>query len=129
LRITAPKNQRFDKAMIYSLYKKVKENQKTATYEGIFSICITRELLQMKKSEFMKFYKEIEVKGGMKRRKGNNIIIQPRRNKAVSFRLSEEQFAILKKLADNAEMSVSDYIYETILQVIMKAVKEAQEST
>ena len=120
MKIIAPKHPRFERFLKASQYKKVKETSTTITFEGIFSLHVTRDFLHMKKREFTKFCRELKVSGGRVVRKGDSLYITAYLRRKVSFKLSEDEYKLLRAMAKQAGVKVSEYIRNIIVNILAK---------
>lgn len=120
MKIVAPRNKRFENLISQALYKKIGGQQGTVVFEGVFALRIDREALKLHKQEFIKFCQSIKVENGNKRRMGNALYIEPQRTRKVTFRLSEEEYELLKKDAEDLQLKPSEYIRKMILSILAK---------
>jgi len=112
MKIKVLKNSRFDKIMRRLSFRVIKEENARITYEGIFGFKVDMEQLGLTQKEFFKFYRELTVDGGRKRRVGTALIVTPKRDRILSVRLSEDEYRDLRKMAEMEGRSIEGLFRE-----------------
>jgi len=112
MKIRVLKNPRFDKIMRSLSFRVIEEENVKVTYEGIFGFKVDMEQLGLNRKEFFKFYQELTVDGGRKKRVGTALIVTPKRERTLSVRLSEDEYRDLQKMAEMEGRSVEDLFRE-----------------
>lgn len=107
MKVTVPKNKGIEEFLEGIYYQKVGEDEKSVTYEGISSFFLSFEGHDVPKGKRKKFMESVKVEGGFKVRESEGIGITPVRNKKITFRISEDEYQLLKEYAEAEETTVS----------------------
>ena len=81
MKVRTLKNTRFEQIVKTLSFRVIEEEESRITYEGIFGFKVDMEQLRMSRKEFLKFYREMEVEDGRKRRVGTALIVTPKRTR------------------------------------------------
>jgi len=82
------------------------------------SISLDRTLLRLTEHELKKFYNDIKVFSGIKKRGSHHIAFIPKRPVKVTVRFSEEEASLIKKAAKREGTAVADFIRQSVLAEI-----------
>ena len=91
---------------------------------------LIREQTGMQRREFKKLFRLIQVSEGKKRWKHEKIIVEPKRDKLLFIRLSNEERKLVKALAKKRGESPTEYGRNAILEkVLNESTKEDLENS
>jgi hypothetical protein len=91
---------------------------------------LIREQTGMQRREFKKLFRLIQVSEGKKRWKHEKIIVEPKRNKLLFIRLSNEERKLVKALAKKRGESPAEYGRNAILErALDESTKEDLENS
>lgn len=97
--IKVVKDKRFETAFQFHL-KKISEGKDYAIYKCSGDLWISPGALSLNREEFLKFYRRIRVEDGTKRLINGQICIRPVRRRVLTVRLSENEYALLKRVLE-----------------------------
>jgi hypothetical protein len=120
MRIVFPKNPNLERILEGISYTKVADDGDKVAYVGIFGFKIDVEMLGMKKREFHRLAKALVVEGGRKTVVGGVLIVEPKRQRILSVRLSEDEFMALKKVAEAEGRGLEDLFRAFAIEAVAK---------
>jgi uncharacterized protein (DUF1778 family) len=116
MKIRFPRNEHLEKKLHETLfYKQVEDFKVIVGYQGFFEIQADRRELELSRREFARFYREIRVEGGSKRKTGNIMVIAPVRKETIHVRLQPRYRNLLNEVAEKLGVRSSDYARLAIL--------------
>lgn len=116
MKVRIPINEEFNKLM-RGFYKAVEKNTDSVVYEGRYAFELNAENLEMDDESFARFCKAVDVQNGTKRVVDGYLIVTPVRNKSITIRLSNDQLELLKKDAENLDLTASEHARNLILSL------------
>lgn len=120
MRIKAPKNEAFHKIIKSVPYDVVGYEDDKVVYEGIFGFKIDADMLNMSVREFNDFVNKLIVEGGRKKRIGSFVIVTPYRKREFAVRLSMDEYAALREMADAEGRTCEDLFRELAIEAVAK---------
>jgi len=78
------------------------------------------KLTELPPREYFEFFSSVHLEGGYKRWGKGVVSFLPRRTRKLTIRLSPEESALLKKIAEVKETSVSEYVVSAVLEKILQ---------
>jgi len=110
MRVTLPYREEYEEIFIHlpPIFK-VKRTSERLEIECPLELEISRLTTGLKQREFSKFFKEIEVQGGKKKKDGDFIILKPLRPTVFPLRFAETELNIIKEAAAKTGVSVAEY--------------------
>lgn len=124
-RIKMLKDKRIEQALQLYL-KKAGESRDFAFYESEGDVWISPETLGVTAEQFLEFYKTLKVYGGRKELKYGQIHIAPTRQIILPVRLSEGEFALLKKNA--GDEPIAQYVRSIVLSFLQDYLYQKEEA-
>lgn len=120
MRISFEENQAYERYLQSIKYKKIGKSDNRVEYEGTFECSISRQVLSLNSREFAKFVKTVEVSEGRKKKEGDILAVRPSRSKLLPIKVSEDEYKLLNKRAEELDINLSEYVRGTLLKDIAK---------
>jgi len=114
MRIKVVKDKRLESVFQLHL-KKISEENGYVIYECSGDLWISPGSLMMSREEFLKFYRRIKVEDGVKRLINGQIHISPIRRRVLTVRLSDGEYALLKRAL---EKPISEHARNIVINEI-----------
>ena len=117
MRLIFKRHKRFEAYLrTVGKYQEVSENGELVVYEGVIPISIARQDIDMTAREFVKFWRDLKVENGRKKRDGDLGIVVAKKLHPLSIRMTIEDYELVKRGAAAYDMKQTDYIRRTLLQ-------------
>jgi len=116
MKVTLPYREEYEEIFIHlpPIFK-VKRDSEKLEVECPLELEISRLMTGLKPRAFSKFFKEIKIQGGKKKKDGDFIILKPLRPIVFPLRFAESELNIVKEASAKTGVTVAEYCRRTCI--------------
>lgn len=128
MKVKIPKKRELVKFFDEILFKRVKEDDDRITYEAPVGVTLRYRAFEVPDGKKDEFFRQIEVKGGFKRKYGDRIEIRPPRDEGIFVRVSSGMRELIDKYLEEHEDTLSNFVRMCIHEEIFKWLRAKRRS-
>lgn len=124
MKITFWKNKNLEDYIYHVLfYRKTGETAGQVTYQGIFEFVVGRQSIELNSRQFAKFFREVRVENGRKKKIGDAMAILPLRNKLIRVKVPRVCLSGLNKVAKHYGRKLATHARFVVLDALREGLE------